>query len=56
MNAGVAYQLLKDFPADPKFRTLRNGFSALTNVLAKHIPMEKIILNTTVNNIKKGEA
>jgi hypothetical protein len=24
--------------------------------LAKHIPMEKIILNTTVDNIKKGEA
>lgn len=55
MNAGVAYQLLEDFPADPKFRTLRNGFSTLTNALADRIPKEKIMLNTTVDNIQKGK-
>lgn len=54
MNAGVAYQLLEDFPADPKFRTLRNGFSTLTNALAERIPKKTIRLNTTVDNIQKG--
>ncbi|MBB3233141.1 flavin monoamine oxidase family protein [Halomonas stenophila] len=37
MNAGVAYQLLEEFPADPQFRTLKNGFSTLPNALVNKI-------------------
>ncbi len=27
MNAGVAYQLLEDFPANVQFKTFKDGFS-----------------------------
>lgn len=64
MNAGVAYQLLEDFPADPKFKTLKNGFSTLTNAMVTKIDsiksggeeVERIFLRTMVDGIdKKGE-
>ena len=48
MNAGVAYQLLEDFPADVKFRTFVDGFSTLPNALVDKIGDEKIFLQTRV--------
>lgn len=33
MNAGEAFQLLMEFPAEPDFKSLRYGFSQLTNAL-----------------------
>jgi len=51
MNAGVAYQLLEEFPSEPKFRTLAYGFSTLPNALAKGIGKGKIILKTFVEGI-----
>ncbi|MEM9339523.1 MAG: FAD-dependent oxidoreductase [Bacteroidota bacterium] len=54
MNGGVAYQLLKEFPADPQFRTLSEGFSTLPNALAAQIGANSIFLNTTVTNLDKS--
>ncbi|SOD89707.1 FAD-dependent oxidoreductase [Spirosoma fluviale] len=51
MNAGEAYQLLEDFPANPDFKTLRNGFSTLPNALVKAIGKDKIYLDTQVTSI-----
>jgi len=61
VNAGVGYQLLEDFPSDPKFKTFKNGFSTLINGLAKAInntkwkgkDIDRIFLNTMVNSIEK---
>lgn len=53
MNAGAAYQLLEDFPADPQFRTLENGFSTLPNALVKEIGKERIFLKTHLQSISK---
>ena len=54
MNGGVAYQLLKEFPADPQFRTLSEGFSTLPNALAAQIGSGSIFLNTTVNSLNQS--
>jgi monoamine oxidase len=55
MNAGEAFQLLEDFPANPDFHTLENGFSALPNALVDHIAKlsqgKRIHLNTKVDSI-----
>lgn len=54
MNAGEAYQLLEDFPADPDFKTLKEGFSTLPNALVKKIEGDgkgRIFLNTMVASI-----
>jgi monoamine oxidase len=51
MNAGEAYQLLEDFPADPQFRTLKEGFSTLPNALVSQIGGDTIFLNTNVDAI-----
>lgn len=54
MNAGEAYQLLEDFPADPDFKTLNKGFSALPNALVKKIEQSRpgcIFTNTHVQSI-----
>ncbi len=56
MNGGVAYQLLKEFPANPQFRTLSEGFSTLPNALAAQIGAESIFLNTTVTSIDKSDS
>jgi hypothetical protein len=53
MNAGEAYQLLEDFPADPDFKTLENGFSTLPNALVKEIKADKIFLRTQLESIDK---
>ena len=52
MNAGEAYQLLLDFPNDPQFKTLKEGFSTLPNALVKCIGEEKIFLQTRLENIE----
>ncbi|WP_375585844.1 flavin monoamine oxidase family protein [Cyclobacterium xiamenense] len=54
MNGGVAYQLLKEFPADPQFRTLSEGFSTLPNALAAQIGKNSIFLNTTVTRMNQS--
>ena len=51
MNGGVAYQLLKEFPANPQFRTLSEGFSTLPNALVAQIGQDSIFLNTTVTGL-----
>ena len=54
MNAGQAYQLLEDFPADPDFKTLKHGFSSLPNALVQKIEQHDaghIHLNTVVLGI-----
>ena len=55
MNAGEAYQLLEDFPANPDFHTLENGFSTLPNALVLEIKKERIHLNTEVSSIVSKE-
>jgi monoamine oxidase len=56
MNAGVAYQLLEDFPGDVQFRTFKDGFSTLPNALVKQIGTERIHLQTTIEAIDHDEA
>jgi monoamine oxidase len=51
MNAGVAYQLLEDFPANVQFKTFKDGFSTLPNALVKKIGTERIHLQTSVEEI-----
>ncbi|PMR70431.1 flavin monoamine oxidase family protein [Halomonas heilongjiangensis] len=58
MNAGVAFQLLEEFPADPGFRTLENGFSTLPNALVDRIckeHKERIHLKTQLLSIHEAE-
>ncbi len=55
MNAGVAYQLLEDFPSDPQFKTLENGFSTLPNALVDKIGKGRIFLKTHLESIDKTE-
>lgn len=56
MNAGEAYQLLEDFPADPNFKTLQNGYSTLPNALVEAIGAKKIFLNTELLSIDEKTA
>lgn len=56
MNAGEAYQLLEDFPANPKFHTLRDGFGTLPTALAKAIGTERIHLLTNVDAVDANPA
>ncbi|MCL1050997.1 FAD-dependent L-amino acid oxidase [Shewanella abyssi] len=51
MNAGVAYQLLEDFPADVEFKTFKEGFSTLPNALVDKVGTENINLQTTIESI-----
>lgn len=55
MNAGEAFQLLEDFPAEPQFKTLQDGFSTLPNALVREIGDEHIFLDTTVDRIEAAE-
>jgi monoamine oxidase len=54
MNAGEAYQLLEDFPANPDFHTLENGYSTLPNALVRAIGKERIYLSTDVQRVDGG--
>lgn len=51
MNAGEAFQLLADFPSDPGFKTLSNGFSTLPNALVDAIGKQRIHLGTEVDKV-----
>ncbi|NVK43172.1 MAG: FAD-dependent oxidoreductase [Oceanospirillaceae bacterium] len=55
MNAGVAYQLLEEFPSDPQFRTLENGFSTLPNALVERIGKKRIYLDTQLLSIARPD-
>ncbi|MEL7022074.1 MAG: FAD-dependent oxidoreductase, partial [Bacteroidota bacterium] len=64
MSAGIAYQLLEEFPKDPKFKTLKLGFSMLTNGMVdairsiqpnKRTTVQRIFLRTTVDGIDHSE-
>lgn len=55
MNAGEAFQLLEDFPSEPQFKTLSNGFSALPNALVREIGGEHIHLDTSVDRIDAAD-
>lgn len=55
MNAGVAYQLLEDFPANVQFKTFTKGFSTLPNALVDKIGTERIHLDTSVESIEFDE-
>jgi hypothetical protein len=58
-NAGEAWQILEDFPADPQYFTLNNGFSSLIRKLEDKVTQLGGIIHTgiNVNTItgKKGE-
>ncbi|HEY0783933.1 MAG TPA: FAD-dependent oxidoreductase [Thermoanaerobaculia bacterium] len=51
MNAGEAFQLLEDFPAEPDFKTLADGYSTLPNALVQAVGTERIFLNTNLESI-----
>lgn len=51
VNAGIAFQLLEEFPSDPYFKTLKEGFSSLPNALVKKIGKDQIFLNTQLDGI-----
>ena len=51
MNAGVAYQLLEDFPASAEFKTFKDGFSTLPNALVDKIGKDNIHLKTQIDSI-----
>lgn len=51
MNAGVAYQLLEDFPANVRFRTFKDGFSTLPNALVDAFGKDKIHLQSSIEEI-----
>ena len=55
MNAGEAYQLLEDFPSEPDFKTLEDGFSTLPNALVEEIGKDKIFLRTNLESIQELE-
>ncbi len=55
MNAGEAFQLLEDFPAEPQFKTLEDGFSTLPNALVREIGGGHIFLDTTVDRIEVAD-
>ncbi len=53
INAGDAFQILADFPKDPKYFTFRRGFSTLPNTVRDALPKERVsvMLSTNVNSI-----
>ena len=55
MSAGEAFQLLKDFPANPRFHTFIDGFSTLTKaVYAQVVDMgAEVHLSTNVDNFTR---
>lgn len=53
MNAGEAFQLLEDFPPNPGFKTLAEGFSTLPNALVKQVGLDRIKLDTLVDSVAR---
>jgi len=58
-NAGEAWQILEDFPANPQYFTLKRGFSSLIRRLEKEVKKLGGIIHTGINvNLidgKKGD-
>jgi monoamine oxidase len=52
MNAGEAFQLLEDFPSNPGFKTLTEGFSTLPNALVDRIGADAIFLESHVEAVE----
>ncbi len=52
MNAGEAFQLLEDFPSNPGFKTLSNGFSTLPNALVDQVGKDRIYLEARVDRLQ----
>lgn len=57
-NAGDAFQILADFPADPSYSTFKFGFSSLPNAIVKdlkknHADNVHIFLSTNVDSVHK---
>lgn len=55
MNAGAAYQLLEDFPANARFRTFKDGFSTLPNALVDRVGCDHIHLKTSIEELDYDE-
>ncbi|MDP2710679.1 MAG: FAD-dependent oxidoreductase [Solirubrobacteraceae bacterium] len=55
MNAGEAFQLLEDFPTNPGFKTLSNGFSTLPNALVDRVGKDRIHLETRVDRLTRAD-
>jgi monoamine oxidase len=53
MNAGEAFQLLEDFPSNPGFKTLAEGFSTLPNGLVDQLGKDRIHLETLVGRVAR---
>ena len=55
MSAGEAFQLLKDFAANPKFHTFIDGFSTLTTAVYEQVVEmgAEVHLSTNVNNFTR---
>ena len=58
MSAGSAYQLLEDFPLDPLFYALEEGFGSLPATLTERVLAEggSVLLGTGVSRIHPNEA
>ena len=55
MNAGEAFQLLEDFPSNPGFKTLSEGFSTLPNALVDQVGLGRIYLETRVDRLEASD-
>lgn len=58
INAGDAFQILADFPKDPKYFTFQKGFSTLPNAVRDALPNDRVsvMLSTNVDSItREGE-
>lgn len=57
MNAGSAYQLLEDFPLDPLFYALEDGFGSLPAMLTERVRADggTVLLGTGVSHIDPFE-
>ncbi len=55
INAGDAFQILADFPKDPKYFTFVKGFSTLPNAVRDTLPDDRVsvTLSTNVNSIER---
>ena len=55
INAGDAFQILADFPKDPKYFSFKRGFSTLPNAVRDALPKDRvsIMLSTNVNSIAR---
>jgi len=51
VNAGIAFQLLEEFPSDPYFKTLKEGFSTLPNALVETLDKNQLFLDTQLDSI-----